>query len=111
MIDGVQNQALVLRSVLRYGSAKSVFATVEAGLQVYRSLLQVAAEAKQALRGDRGGGAVHRLMVVERVGGFGSASRRAWPARARRYPNTECHPAACSRCRNRRWLRRRFASW
>ena len=32
------------------------------------------------------------------------ASRRASPGPARRCPNTGCRRAACSRCRNRRWL-------
>ena len=60
----------MLRSVARYGSSSSAAAIVRPALRVVCPVrVEISAEPDQSLRGDRRCGRIHRLEVVERIGG------------------------------------------
>ena len=80
MIDGVQDEALVPVVGAQVRLIEQRIADGEAGLPV-ALLADAVAEPQQALRGDGGGRAVHRLMRVEGIGGARQVIAHACQAR------------------------------
>ena len=98
MIDRVQQQALVfgirgeIRLVeqgIRHGQARLAIAVAVLLIASGRKIIP---QANQALRRDGGGGTVHRLPAVERVGGLREISAQAVQIAARPCPTSGCRP-------------------
>ena len=106
-------QALVLRVGAEIRLVEERVEDRQAGLPValavgdWPRLREVIAEAQQSLRGDGGGGAVHGLVVVERIGRAVEIIAELRETRVRRCPSTGRRRRACARCRSRRSRARR----
>ena len=75
MINGVENQTLMLRIGRQVGFIEQSLRNHQRRLAIARALfgialLKIIAQSQQSLRADGRGGTIHRFEIVERVGGF-----------------------------------------